>query len=52
MTVYNSPLKRRDSEVEGIGSDIATVRDPEQDLLSEIIQALNDAYRTEFHSGG
>ena len=41
-------LEAQDSEVEGIGSDIATVRDPEQDLLSEIIQALNDAYRTEF----
>ena len=41
-------LEAQDSEVEGIGSDIVTVRDPEQDFLSEIIQALNDAYRTEF----
>ena len=41
-------LEAQDSEVEGIGSAIATVRDPEQDLLSEIIQALNDAYHTEF----
>ena len=41
-------LEAQDSEVEGIGSDIATVRDPEQDLLSKIIEALNDAHQTHF----
>ena len=41
-------LEAEDSEVEGIGSDVATIRDPEQDFLSNIIQALNDAYQTEF----
>ena len=41
-------LEARDSEVEGIGSDVATMRDPEQDFLSNIIQALNDAYQTDF----
>ena len=41
-------LEAEDSEVEGIDGDIATVRDPEQDLLSEIIQALNDAHQTQF----
>ena len=41
-------LEARDSEVEGIGSEVATMRDPEQDLLSNIIQALNDAYQTDF----
>ena len=41
-------LEAEDSEVEGIGSDIRTLRDPEQDLLSNIIQALNDAYQTDF----
>ena len=48
MTVYNSPLEAEDSEVEGIGSDVATIRDPEQDFLSNIINALNDAYQTDF----
>ena len=41
-------LEAQDSEVEGIGSDVATIRDPEQDFLSNIIQALNDAYQTDF----
>ena len=41
-------LEAQDSEVEGIGSDVATVRDPEQDFLSNIINALNDAYQTDF----
>ena len=41
-------LEARDSEVEGIGSDVATIRDPEQDFLSNIIDALNDAYQTDF----
>ena len=41
-------LEGRDSEVEGIGSDVATIRDPEQDFLSNIIQTLNDTYQTDF----
>ena len=41
-------LEAQDSEVEGIGSDVATIRDPEQDFLSNIIDALNDAYQTDF----
>ena len=39
---------KEDSELPGIGSDVATMRDPEQDFLSNIIQALNDAYQTDF----
>ncbi len=42
------PLETQDSEVEGIGSDVHTIRDPEQDFLSNIIQALNSAYQTDF----
>ncbi|MDE0556289.1 MAG: type I restriction endonuclease subunit R, partial [Candidatus Poribacteria bacterium] len=41
-------LEAMDSEVERIGSDVATMRDPEQDFLSNIIQALNEAYQTDF----
>ena len=41
-------LEAEDSEVAGIGSEVATIRDPEQDFLSNIIQALNDAYQTDF----
>ncbi len=41
-------LEAEDSEVEGIGSEVATIRDPEQDFLSNIINALNDAYQTDF----
>ena len=41
-------LEAEDSEVEGIGSEVAAIRDPEQDFLSNIIQALNDAYQTDF----
>ncbi len=41
-------LEESDSEVEGIGSDVATRRDPEQDFLSNIIQSLNDAHHTDF----
>ena len=41
-------LEAEDSEVEGIGSDVRTIREPETDLLSIIIQALNDAYQTDF----
>ena len=48
MTGYNSPLKRRIVKIEGIGSDVATMRDPEQDYLSNIIEALNDTHQTDF----
>ena len=41
-------LEEEDSEVEGIGSDVATRRDPEQDFLSNIINALNSAHHTDF----
>ena len=41
-------LEERDSEVNGFGSDVAIRRDPEQDFLSNIIQALNDVYQTDF----
>ncbi len=42
------PLEPDDSEVPGIGSDVATVRDPEQDFLSKIVEVLNDAHHTDF----
>ena len=41
-------LEEGDSEVEGIGSDVPTIRDPVQDFLSNIIQTLNNAYQTDF----
>ena len=41
-------LEEENSEVEGIGSDVATLRDPEQDFLSNIVQVLNDAHQTDF----
>ena len=41
------PLEEGDSEVEGIGS-VSTIRDPEQDFLSNIIQTLNNTYQTDF----
>ena len=41
-------LDAQDSEVEGIGSDVRTIREPETDPLSIIIQTLNDAYQTDF----
>ena len=41
-------LEATDSAVEGIGSGVAIIRDPEQDFLSNIINALNDAYQTDF----
>ena len=41
-------LEAEDSEIEGIGSDVATFRDPEQDFLSNIIDALNNAHQTDF----
>ena len=42
------PLEATDSEVEGIGSDVAIIREPEQDFLSNIVDALNTAYQTDF----
>ncbi len=41
-------LEAQDSEVPGIGSDVGSVREPEQDFLSNIIDALNEAYQTDF----
>ena len=41
-------LEAEDSEVDGIGSDVATIREPDQDFLSNIIDALNEAYQTDF----
>ena len=41
-------LEAEDSEVAGIGSDVATIREPDQDFLSSIINALNEAYQTDF----
>ena len=41
-------LEAEDSEVEGIGRDVAVLRDPEQDFLSNILDALNDAHHTDF----
>ena len=43
-------LEAEDSEVDGIGGDVGTIREPEQDFLSNIVQALNDAYQTDFTS--
>ena len=37
-----------DSEVPGIGGDESPSKDPEHDLLSIIIQTLNDTYQTDF----
>ena len=41
-------LEKNDSEVEGFGSEVAPLREPEQDYLSNIIDTLNNAYQTEF----
>ena len=41
-------LEAQDSEIPGIGSDVATIRDPAQDFLSNIVQSLNDAHQTDF----
>ena len=41
-------LEEEDSEVKGYSSDGTTRREPEQDFLSNIIQALNDAHQTDF----
>ena len=41
-------LEAEDSEVDGIGSEVGTIREPEQDFLSNIVDALNDAHQTDF----
>ena len=41
-------LEAQDSEVEGFSSDVGGIREPEQDFLSNIINALNEAYQTDF----
>ena len=48
MTELQLPLEATDSEVNGIGSGVAIIRDPEQDFLSNIIDALNGAHHTDF----
>jgi len=41
-------LEAEDSEVEGIGSDVRPIREPEQDFLSNILENLNSAHQTDF----
>ena len=41
-------LDPKDTVVPGIGSGVQVAKDSEQDLLSNIIQTLNDAYQTNF----
>ena len=41
-------LEAADSEVDGIGSGAGIIRESEQDFLSNIVQALNDAHQTDF----
>ena len=41
-------LESEDSELDGIGDGTTTLADPEEDWLSNIIQALNDAHQTDF----
>ena len=41
-------LEAEDSEVEGIGSGVAIIKESEQDFLSNIINALNDAHQADF----
>ena len=41
-------LESEDSELSGIGSGEGTIADSEEDLLSKIIQALNDAHQADF----
>ena len=41
-------LESEDSEVAGIGSGTGVIVEPEADLLSKLIQALNDAHQTDF----
>lgn len=41
-------LDPRNSKLEGISSGVGGIREREQDFLSNILQALNDAYQTNF----
>ena len=41
-------LESEDSELPGIGDGASIIADPEEDLLSHIIQTLNDAHQTDF----
>ena len=41
-------LESEDSELSGIGSGEGVIVEPEADLLSKIIQALNDAHQADF----
>ena len=41
-------LEPEDSELSGIGDGTSIIADPDEDLLSKIIQALNDAHQTDF----
>ena len=41
-------LESEDSELDGIGSGTPIIVDPDEDLLSNIIQALNNAHQTDF----
>ena len=41
-------LDSRNSELEGIGSGVGGIKEREQDFLSNILQALNEAYQTNF----
>ena len=41
-------LESTDSEVLGIGTGTTTTLEPEEDLLSNIIQTLNDTHQTDF----
>ena len=42
------PLEAEDNAITGIGSDVHTVRDPVEDLLSKIIKTLNETFQTDF----
>ena len=41
-------LEERDSKVEGFGGDVVPRKEPEQDFLSNILDALNSAYHIDF----
>ena len=41
-------LESEDSELDGIGDGTSVIADPDEDLLSNIIRALNDAHQTDF----
>ena len=41
-------LEERDSKVEAFGGDVPPHKDPEQDFLSNILDALNSAYHIDF----